>query len=182
MMHRVICMQHISMITVIHTTGQHTLDKNYLQTPFLPPSYFDRVEISAQGQDVGNWQGWYGLEFNVAQSSFSVIFSANPCHNNPLYDPQCQGYANALFNQQCTTNPLYDPTCPGYATAYLNQQCSANPLYDPAWTMQMHTILNSVNSIHCMQRQTLHNNVIGIRFMMYSVQIINRHILNNSVN
>ena len=100
--------------------------------PFLPPSYFDRVEISAQGQDVGNWQGWYGPEFNVAQSSFSVIFSANPCHNNPLYDPQCQGYANALFNQQCTQNPLYDPTCPGYAAAYLTQQCSANPLYDPA--------------------------------------------------
>ena len=102
------------------------------QTPFLPPSYFDRVEISAQGQDVGNWQGWYGPEFNVQDSSFSVIFSANPCYQNPLYDPQCQGYANALFLQQCTTNPLFDPTCPGYATAYLNQQCSANPLYDPA--------------------------------------------------
>ena len=102
------------------------------QTPFLPPSYFDRVEISAQGQDVGNWQGWYGPEFNVDQSSFSVIFSANPCYNNPLYDPQCQGYANALFNQQCTQNPLYDPTCPGYAAAYLTQQCSANPLHDPA--------------------------------------------------
>ena len=100
--------------------------------PFLPPSYFGSVEISAQGQDVGNWQGWYGPEFNVQQSSFSVIFSANPCHNNPLYDPQCQGYANALFNQQCTQNPLYDPTCPGYAAAYLTQQCSANPLYDPA--------------------------------------------------
>ena len=102
------------------------------QTPFLPPSYFDRVEISAQGQDVGNWQGWYGPEFNVNDSSFSVIFSANPCYQNPLYDPQCQGYANALFLQQCTTNPLFDPTCPGYQTAYLNQQCSANPLYDPA--------------------------------------------------
>ena len=102
------------------------------QTPFLPPSYFDRVEISAQGQDTGNWQGWYGPEFNVQDSSFSVIFSANPCYQNPLYDPQCQGYANALFLQQCTTNPLFDPTCPGYATAYLNQQCSANPLYDPA--------------------------------------------------
>jgi len=100
--------------------------------PFLPPSYFDRVEISAQGSDSANWGGRYGPEFNVTQSSFSVIFSANPCHNNPLYDPQCQGYANALFLQQCTTNPLYDPTCPGYATAYLNQQCSANPLYDPA--------------------------------------------------
>ena len=100
--------------------------------PFLPPSYFDRVEISAQGQDTGNWQGRYGPEFNVNDSSFSVIFSANPCYQNPLYDPQCQGYANALFLQQCTTNPLFDPTCPGYATAYLNQQCSANPLYDPA--------------------------------------------------
>ena len=102
------------------------------QTPFLPPSYFDRVEISAQGQDVGNWQGHYGPEFNVQASSFSVIFSANPCYQNPLYDPQCQGYANALFLQQCTTNPLFDPTCPGYAAANLTQQCSANPLYDPA--------------------------------------------------
>ena len=100
--------------------------------PFLPPSYFSSVEISAQGSDSANWQGWYGPEFNVQDSSFSVIFSANPCHNNPLYAPQCQGYANALFNQQCTQNPLYDPTCPGYAAAYLTQQCSANPLYDPA--------------------------------------------------
>ena len=100
--------------------------------PFLPPSYFSSVEISAQGSDSANWQGWYGPEFNVQDSSFSVIFSANPCHNNPLYDPQWQGYANALFNQQCTQNPLYDPTCPGYAAAYLTQQCSANPLYDPA--------------------------------------------------
>ena len=100
--------------------------------PFLPPSYFDRVEITAQGSDSANWQGWYGPEFNVQDSSFSVIFSANPCHNNPLYDPQCQGYANALFNQQCTTNPLYDPSCPGYAAALLQQQCAANPLTDPA--------------------------------------------------
>ena len=100
--------------------------------PFLPPSYFSSVEISAQGSDSANWQGWYGPEFNVQDSSFSVIFSANPCHNNPLYAPQGQGYANALFNQQCTQNPLYDPTCPGYAAAYLTQQCSANPLYDPA--------------------------------------------------
>ena len=102
------------------------------QTPFLPPSYFGSVDITAQGSDSANWQGHYGPEFNVQASSFSVIFSANPCYQNPLYDPQCQGYANALFLQQCTTNPLYDPTCPGYQTALLNQQCSANPLYDPA--------------------------------------------------
>ena len=100
--------------------------------PFLPPSYFGSVDISAQGSDSANWGGRYGPEFNVDQSSFSVIFSANPCYQNPLYDPQCQGYANALFQQQCTSNPLFDPSCPGYAAAYLTQQCSANPLYDPA--------------------------------------------------
>ena len=100
--------------------------------PFLPPSYFGSVDITAQGSDSANWQGWYGPEFNVDQSSLSFIFSANPCYNNPLYDPQCQGYATALFNQQCTQNPLYDPTCPGYAAALLTQQCTANPLYDPA--------------------------------------------------
>ena len=114
-----------------HNWSTHSGQELFVD-PFLPPSYFDRVEISAQGSDSANWAGRYGPEFNVDQSSFSVIFSANPCFQNPLYDPQCQGYANALFLQQCTTNPLYDPTCPGYATAYLNQQCSANPLYDPA--------------------------------------------------
>jgi len=94
---------------------------------FLPPSYFSDINIYAQGSDSANWQGWYGPEFNVQQSSFNLVFSANPCHNNPLYDPQCPGYANALFNQQCTLNPLYDPSCPGYTTA----QCAANPLYSP---------------------------------------------------
>ncbi len=114
-----------------HNWTTHT-GQELFTDPFLPPSYFGSVDISAQGSDSANWQGHYGPEFNVDQSSFSVIFSANPCHNNPLYDPQCQGYANALFNQQCTTNPLFDPSCPGYAAALLTQQCAANPLTDPA--------------------------------------------------
>ena len=49
-------MQLISMIIVTHTTGQHILDKNFFKL-FLPPSYFDRVEITAQGSDSANWQG-----------------------------------------------------------------------------------------------------------------------------
>ena len=94
----------------MHNWTTHTGSETFVD-PFLPPSYFGSVEISAQGSDSANWQGWYGFEFNVDQSSFKVTFSANPCHNNPLYDPQCQGYATALFNQQCTQNPLFDPTC-----------------------------------------------------------------------
>ena len=101
-------------------------------TPYLDPSYFGNVEVQVIAQDIANQAGYWGPEFRADQSHLYVNYSMNPCHNNPLYDPQCPGYANALFQQQCTTNPLFDPTCPGYAAAYLTQQCAANPLYDPA--------------------------------------------------
>lgn len=114
-----------------HNWTNHTGAETF-PNQFLPPSYFSDINIYAQGSDSANWAGLYGPEFNVRDSEFRLIFQNNPCHNNPLYDPQCQGYATALFNQQCTQNPLFDPTCPGYAQAYLTQQCSANPLYDPA--------------------------------------------------
>ena len=107
-----------------HNWTTHTGSETF-PNQFLPPSYFSSVNIYAQGSDSANWQGWYGPEFNVAGSSFSATYSVNPCHNNQLYDPQCPGYANALFNQQCKINPLYDPSCSGYVTA----QCAANPLY-----------------------------------------------------
>ena len=113
-----------------HNWTNHTGAETF-PNQFLPPSYFSDINIYAQGSDSANWAGLYGPEFNVRDSEFNLIFQTNPCHNNPLYDPQCQGYATALFNQQCTTNPLFDPTCSGYAAAYLAQQCAANPLHDP---------------------------------------------------
>ena len=118
---------------------------------FLPPSYFSDINILAQGSDSANWAGRYGPEFNVAQSELKLTFSANPCHNDPLYDPQCQGYAVALFNQQCTQNPLFDPTCTGYAAAYMTQQCSANPLHDPTCPGYSTAYYNqqcSLNALH----------------------------------
>ena len=104
-----------------------TFNQNYLS-----PSYFGNVVVEVTGQDIAGQSGYWGPEFRADQSYLYVNYSNNPCHNNPLFDPQCPGYANALFQQQCTSNPLFDPSCPGYATAYLNQQCAANPLYDPA--------------------------------------------------
>ena len=104
-----------------------TFNQNY-----LTPSYFGNVVVEVTGQDIAGQSGYWGPEFRADQSYLYVNYSNNPCHNNPLFDPQCPGYANALFQQQCTSNPLFDPSCPGYATAYLNQQCAANPLYDPA--------------------------------------------------
>ena len=113
-----------------HNWSYHNGSETFVD-PFLPPSFFSDIIVSAQGSDSAAWQGHYGPEFNVQASELKLTFSANPCHNNPLYDPQCQGYATALFNQQCTQNPLFDPTCPGYAAANFTQLCTANPLYDP---------------------------------------------------
>jgi len=107
-----------------HNWTTHTGSETFVD-PFLPPSYFSDIIVSAQGSDSAGWAGHYGPEFNVTDSELDLTFSTNPCYNNPLYDPQCQGYANALFNQQCTANPLYDPSCSGYVTT----QCAANPLY-----------------------------------------------------
>ena len=101
-------------------------------TPFLDPSYFGNVVVDVTGQDIANQAGYWGPEFRADQSHLYVNYSNNPCHNNQLYDPQCPGYANALFQQQCQQSALYDPACPGYATAYLNQQCTINVLYDAA--------------------------------------------------
>ena len=52
------------------------------------------------------------------------------CLVDPLFSPNCAGYAQAYLTQQCGLNALYDPSCPGYTQAYFNQQCSLNPLYD----------------------------------------------------
>jgi hypothetical protein len=52
------------------------------------------------------------------------------CLTDPLFSPNCAGYAQAYLTQQCGLNALYDPSCPGYTQAYFNQQCSLNPLYD----------------------------------------------------
>ena len=107
--------------------GTETFNQNY-----LTPSYFGNVVVEVTGQDIANQAGYWGPEFRADQSFLFVNYSLNPCHNNPLHDPQCPGYAQALFNQQCQQSALYDPACPGYATAYLNQQCTINVLYDPA--------------------------------------------------
>jgi hypothetical protein len=101
-------------------------------TNFLDPSFFGNVEVLVTGQDIAAQAGYWGPEFRADESGLYVNYSANLCYNNPLHDPSCPGYANALFQQQCTANPLFDSACPGYAAAYLIQQCTANPLHDPA--------------------------------------------------
>ena len=101
---------------------------SYAPTSLVPGVDLASVSVDIYGIDNGYWRGVYGPR--VKNFVGSIIVSQDQCTINPLYDPSCPGYANALYNQQCTANPLYDPGCPGYAAANLTQQCSANPLYD----------------------------------------------------
>ena len=90
------------------------------------------IQLRIIGKDGGFWGGYYGPE--VRNIGLTLEYSANPCAGNPLYDPSCEGYADAYaeqqYNQNCAADPLYDSGCPGYTQAYYNQQCSINPLYD----------------------------------------------------
>jgi hypothetical protein len=96
------------------------------------PNSVGDVRFRINGQDKGNWDGYYGPVINRLQTSFT--YRANPCTSDTLYDPSCPGYADAYASQQydnnCAANALYDTGCPGYATAYHNQQCTNDPLYD----------------------------------------------------
>ena len=120
-----------------YATGTETFGTN-----FLDPSFFGNVEVLVTGKDIAAQAGYWGPEFRADESGLYVNYSANLCYNNPLHDPQCPGYANALFQQQCTANPLFDSSCPGYAAAYLIQQCAANPLHDPSCTGYQQAYLN----------------------------------------
>ena len=52
--------------------------------------------VSAEGNDTGYWAGHWGPEFSAGDSSITLTYSSNPCYGNPLYDPACDGYAEAM--------------------------------------------------------------------------------------
>jgi hypothetical protein len=72
-----------------------------------------------------------GSGFSSVQNvSYITQSTGDMCLVDPLFSPNCAGYAQAYLTQQCGLNALYDPSCPGYTQAYFNQQCSINSLYD----------------------------------------------------
>ena len=117
----------------------------------LDPTWFGNLEVLITAKDIEVWSGYYGPEFRWQQSELVLNYSQNLCYNNPLYDPQCPGYAAAyaqqLYNQQCAANPLFDSGCPGYANAYYNQQCAINPLYDSGCSGYQTAYLNQQCSL-----------------------------------
>ena len=110
----------------VHQDGVQLFNQSYTD----PQS----IALKIRGKDGGFWGGYYGPE--ITYTDLRLIYSVDPCAGNPLFDPSCDGYAEAfakqLYDQNCAANPLYDSGCPGYTTAYFNQQCSFSPLYNQA--------------------------------------------------
>ena len=66
--------------------------------PYLSPSFFSDITLSAEGDDIGYWAGWYGPEWRVY--NFSLNYSANPCYPDPLVNAACPDYAEAYAAKQ----------------------------------------------------------------------------------
>ena len=86
---------------------QYNLDGTYGWTAFRGTEYFDEslvadnlsnVIIRAEGDDPGFWAGYYGPEFDVAQSYVKFIYSPipiDPCNDVPVVDPNCENFIGA---------------------------------------------------------------------------------------
>jgi hypothetical protein len=82
---------------------QYNLDGYYDWSYFNGVEYFDEslkaedlgnIIIRAEGDDPGYWAGYYGPEFNAADSYVRLIYSEipNPCNDVPVVDPNCEGF------------------------------------------------------------------------------------------
>jgi len=74
--------------------------------PFITGDKIDTITLEVEGKDAGYWAGWYGPEFKKAGIYTlmvvdpSAIPSAEQDCTDPLADPTCPGYADALNEQQ----------------------------------------------------------------------------------
>ena len=88
-------------------SGDENFDK-----PF-DVSTLDSVMLEVTGQDVGNWDGYFGPEFN--EPNVKLKF-------RPIIEDNTE---QLLFEQMCMNDPLYDVNCPGYQTAMMDQMNEA---------------------------------------------------------
>ena len=108
-----------------HLTGEGTI---------YSPSHLGDVSFVVTSVDNGKFDGYYGPVVRGGDTSFT--YRSNPCNLDTLYNPTCEGYAEAyakhLYDKACAASPLYDMACPGYSAAFLTQQCAIDELYSPA--------------------------------------------------
>ena len=96
------------------------------------PDSLGNATFRVTGQDGAMWDGYYGPIVSGGEMWFT--YRSNPCAQTAMYDPSCDGYAEAYatyeYDNNCSASATYDQGCPGYWAAHYDQQCSMNALYD----------------------------------------------------
>ena len=100
---------------LIQRNGQ---GKFYIQGDETFQRYFWEDVMEYYNRDTANT---FDLPITPGSQPIWVPPDTSICEAQPLSDPSCEGYAEALANQeynlQCSLDALYDPGCPGYDVA-----------------------------------------------------------------
>ena len=94
---------------------------NYSET-FTNPyqiNDLDEVKVGFVGRDTNGWAGFYGPE--VRNINFRLNYGIDPCYDDPLSSPSCDGFQAALLELQCNGDPLSSINCPGYLENFMSE-------------------------------------------------------------
>ncbi len=123
----------------IKQDGSYTVDYTAVNIQNHAITIGETGDLSTQGSYEGTQNYYYPTGYQGVPDSYgneqnSINVFNTLCAANPLYDPQCSGYAEAyaqqLYTQECDKDATYDKDCDGYEKAYFEQQCMYDPQYD----------------------------------------------------
>jgi hypothetical protein len=79
----------------------------------------DEVKVGFVGRDTNGWAGFYGPE--VKNINFRLNYGIDPCYDDPLSSPSCDGFQAALLELQCNGDPLSNVGCPGFLEDFMSE-------------------------------------------------------------
>jgi hypothetical protein len=79
----------------------------------------DEVKVGFVGRDTNGWAGFYGPE--VKNINFRLNYGIDPCYDDPLSSPSCDGFQAALLELQCNGDPLSSVNCPGFLEDFMSE-------------------------------------------------------------
>lgn len=79
----------------------------------------DEVKVGFVGRDTNGWAGFYGPE--VKNIDFRLNYGIDPCYDDPLSSPSCDGFQAALLELQCNGDPLSNVGCPGFLEDFMSE-------------------------------------------------------------
>lgn len=102
--------------------------REYVQWARSPGGGFSAENFSYYSDSINQCQ--INPLYNINCEGYAQAYLQQQCNINVLSDSRCSGYEQAILEQACAANPLHSSQCSGYAAAYFAQRCQQNPLYN----------------------------------------------------